>query len=149
MAKPNQYGPRDFDGGKQPNSLHFRERWMTNDARDGDDRGRQSPEEAALSARLRHLGDRLDQQRASTPPENAQGTQPADDRSGMARGLRMSTELVAAVVVGGALGWGIDRVLGISPWAFIVLLLLGFVAGILNVMRAAGMVAERNWHGKQ
>jgi ATP synthase protein I len=130
-------------GGQQPNPLHFRERWMTNDARDSKDPGRQTSEEAALSARLRHLGDRLDQQRASAPAENAQSRQSADDRSGMARGLRLSTELVAGVVVGGALGWGIDWVLGTSPWGFIVLLLLGFVAGILNVMRSAGMVTGR------
>jgi ATP synthase protein I len=30
--------------------------------------------------------------------------------------------------------------LGISPWGFIVFLLLGFVAGVLNVMRSAGVV---------
>jgi ATP synthase protein I len=116
---------------------------MANDAREGKEPGRQTSDEAALSARLRHLGERLDQQRASAPVENAQSTQSADDRSGMARGLRLSTELVAGVVVGGALGWGIDRLLGISPWAFIVFLLLGFVAGILNVMRSAGMVGQR------
>ena len=36
-------------------------------------------------------------------------------------------------------GWLIDRLLGISPWGFIVFLLLGFVAGVLNVMRTAGV----------
>jgi ATP synthase protein I len=30
--------------------------------------------------------------------------------------------------------------LGIAPWGFIVFLLLGFVAGVLNVMRSAGVV---------
>jgi ATP synthase protein I len=135
-------------GGKQPNPLHFHGRRMSNDAREGKDPDRQTSEEAALSARLQHLGKQLDQQRPSTPAENARAGQSADDRSGMARGLRLSTELVAGVVVGGALGWGIDWLLGISPWAFIVFLLLGFVAGILNVMRSAGMVAERKWREK-
>jgi ATP synthase protein I len=121
---------------------------MTNDARNDGNRS-QTAEEAALSARLRHLGDQLGQQGAGAPPENVHGTQSAGDRSGMARGLRMSTELVAGVVVGGAFGWAIDRLLGISPWAFIVFLLLGFVAGILNVMRSAGMIAERKWHEKK
>lgn len=136
-------------GGRQPNLLRFRERWMPNDARNGDDPGQQTPEQAALSARLRRLGDRLDQKRTSASAESDQGTQSADDRSGMARGLRLSTELVAGVVVGGAIGWGIDRVLGISPWGFIVFLLLGFVAGILNVVRSAGMVAERDLRSKK
>ena len=46
--------------------------------------------------------------------------------------------------VGAAIGWLLDRWLGISPWGLIVFLLLGFAAGVLNVMRAAGVVRERN-----
>jgi ATP synthase protein I len=49
--------------------------------------------------------------------------------------------LVAGVLVGAAIGWLLDRLLGISPWGLIVFLLLGFVAGVLNVMRSAGLVA--------
>jgi ATP synthase protein I len=60
--------------------------------------------------------------------------------SGYARGFRLSSELVAGVLVGAGLGWFIDRLFGISPWGFIVFLLLGFVAGVLNVMRSAGVV---------
>ncbi len=44
-------------------------------------------------------------------------------------------------MVGAGLGWLIDRWLGISPWGLIVFLLLGFAAGVLNVMRSAGLVA--------
>jgi ATP synthase protein I len=47
--------------------------------------------------------------------------------------------LVAAVLAGAGLGWLIDRWLGTSPWGFIVLLLLGFAAGVVNVIRAAGV----------
>jgi ATP synthase protein I len=56
--------------------------------------------------------------------------------SGLARGLRLSTELVAGVLVGAGIGWGLDRWLGISPWGLIVFLLLGFAAGVRNVVRA-------------
>jgi ATP synthase protein I len=56
--------------------------------------------------------------------------------SGLARGLRLSTELVAGVLVGAGIGWVLDRWLGISPWGLIVFLLLGFAAGVLNVVRA-------------
>lgn len=57
----------------------------------------------------------------------------------MARGFRLSSELVAGVVVGAVIGWGIDRVLSTSPWGLIVFFLLGFAAGVINLMRAAGV----------
>lgn len=56
---------------------------------------------------------------------------------GMGLGFRMAADFVAAVIVGAVLGWGFDALLGTSPWALIVCLLLGFVAGVWNVMRVA------------
>ena len=97
-------------------------------------------DEAALSARLQSLGKRLNQ--VSRPSETESGPRPAADMSAMARGLRLSSELVAGVLVGGGIGWLLDKWLGISPWGLIVFLLLGFTAGVLNVMRAAGVVRE-------
>ena len=47
--------------------------------------------------------------------------------------------------VGEFIGWLLDRWLGISPWAFIVFLLFGFAAGLINLMRSAGVLGERNW----
>ena len=58
----------------------------------------------------------------------------------MGRGLRLSSELVGGVLFGGLIGYGLDYWLGIRPWGFIVFVLLGFVAGILNLMRAAGVL---------
>jgi len=54
---------------------------------------------------------------------------------GMAYGMRMAVDLVAAVFVGGLIGWGLDWVLGSRPWLLLLFFLLGFAAGILNVMR--------------
>jgi ATP synthase protein I len=54
--------------------------------------------------------------------------------------LRLSAEFVAGVLVGAGLGWLVDRLAGTSPWGLIVLLLFGFAAGVLNVMRSAGVV---------
>ncbi|MGB6349242.1 MAG: AtpZ/AtpI family protein [Pseudolabrys sp.] len=114
---------------------------MADGPRGSDDRNEPPDDEAALSARLQRLGNRLAQ--ANRPPENGSGPRQATDASAIARGFRLSTELVAGVLVGAAIGWLLDRWLGISPWGLIVFLLLGFAAGVLNVMRAAGVVRDR------
>jgi len=62
--------------------------------------------------------------------------------SGYGQALKLSSEFIAGIAVGAGLGWFIDRVAGTSPWGLIVFLLLGFGAGVLNVMRSAGVVAE-------
>jgi ATP synthase protein I len=58
------------------------------------------------------------------------------DMSGMGRGFRLASEFVAAILVGAGLGWLIDSFLPTRPWATVVFLLLGFAAGVLNVVRA-------------
>jgi ATP synthase protein I len=113
------------------------------DKRDQDDRKLQPSSEAALSERLRRLGERLEHNTSSKPPD-IPTSRPSDDASGLAQGLRLSTELVAGVVVGGLIGWFLDRWLGISPWGFLVFVLLGFAAGMLNLLRSAGFLPERN-----
>ena len=115
---------------------------MADGTRGKGDRREPPDDEAALSARLQRLGERLES--ASRPSENVSGPRQPADVSAFARGFRLSTELVAGVVVGALIGWLIDRWLGISPWGLIVFLLLGFAAGVLNVMRAAGVVRERS-----
>jgi len=111
---------------------------MADGARDNGNHGTSPTDEAALSARLKRLGERLGQ-RSGRPAEDRPGPSPTSDASAMARGFRLSTELVAGVLLGAALGWLLDHWLGISPWGLIVFLLLGFAAGVLNVMRAAGI----------
>ena len=110
---------------------------MAEGTRDGGSDGDRSAEEAALSARLQRLGERLAQHRTSRKPEAGAGSR--SDPSALARGFRLSTELVAGVLVGAFIGWALDRWLGSSPWGMIVFLLLGFAAGVINVMRAAGI----------
>src|SRR4051794_22598913 len=110
------------------------------DARDKADRDEPPADEAALSARLRELGERLGQHHPGRPSDSEPGQRPTVDPSAMARGFRLSTELVAGVLVGAGIGWLLDRWLGTSPLGMIVFLLLGFAAGVLNVMRVAGVV---------
>src|SRR2546421_13102241 len=108
-------------------------------------RGRDNPsteptEEAALSARLKRLGERLDHARPSHS-DTGQAPRLSSDHSGFARGFRLSSELVAGVLVGAGLGWLIDRGLGTLPWGMFVFALIGFTAGVLNVMRQAGVAS--------
>lgn len=50
-------------------------------------------------------------------------------------GFRVATELLSGVLVGAAIGFFLDRMLDTKPWLLVVFLLLGGVAGILNVYR--------------
>ena len=61
--------------------------------------------------------------------------------TGANRAFRLASEFVAAIIVGAGLGYGIDLLIGTRPWAMVILLLLGFAAGVLNVVRAS---AEMN-----
>ncbi|HEY1980774.1 MAG TPA: AtpZ/AtpI family protein [Xanthobacteraceae bacterium] len=110
------------------------------DASENGKQGKQQTNEAALSARLQRLNEGLARNQAGRPSDSPEADRAAT-ASGYARGFRLSSELVAGVVVGAGIGWLLDRWLGISPWGLIVFLLLGFAAGVLNVMRSAGVVA--------
>jgi len=118
------------------------------DAREHGDRDMPQTNEAALSARLQRLKEGLGQARdRAGPPSGGPGADRATTASGYAKGFRLSSELVAGVVVGAGIGWLLDHWLGISPWGLIVFLLLGFAAGVLNVMRSAGLVAAPRLDG--
>lgn len=45
---------------------------------------------------------------------------------------------VLAIVMGAAIGLGLDRWLGSGPWGFLIFFAIGVAAGILNVYRAFG-----------
>jgi ATP synthase protein I len=51
--------------------------------------------------------------------------------------FKMSTELVAAVVVGTIIGFILDKTFGTKPWLIIIFFFVGVIAGILNVIRSA------------
>ena len=93
-------------------------------------------EKAAFEGRISDLGERLGKVKAQHQTD-AQADLDAEMRGrGMAYGMRMAAELVGAVIVGGAIGWGLDRWFGSTPWLFLLFFVLGFAAGVLNVVRA-------------
>jgi ATP synthase protein I len=98
--------------------------------------GEMTPEERArFEGRLSELGDRLGRVKAQRDAGH-QADRDAEMRGrGMAYGMRMAAELVAAVIVGGVIGWGLDWVVGTRPWLFLLFFLVGFAAGVRNVLR--------------
>src|SRR6478752_2616058 len=118
----------------------------TNDNASGN-RDPSPPDEAALSARLGSLDHRLSELRDNRKIRTDQPGTESGDRaaraSAMALGFRLSSELVAGVAVGAGIGWGFDWLLSTSPFGFIVFMLLGFVAGVVNVVRSAGAGQNR------
>ena len=87
--------------------------------------------------RLRDLGQKLE----DVQRRNVTGSKgPPPSQLGIAG--RFATELVASLIAGGGLGWGLDWLCGhygfhTRPVFLIVFFVLGAAAGIRNVMRAA------------
>ena len=51
--------------------------------------------------------------------------------------FKLSTEMVAAVVVSVIIGFILDNWFGTKPWLILIFFFVGVVAGILNVIRSA------------
>ena len=69
------------------------------------------------------------------PPAPRQEQDTGGESSALAIGLRVGLELVVALVLACAIGYGIDRLLGTRPVFLILFVPLGAAAGILNVWR--------------
>ena len=62
----------------------------------------------------------------------------------MGNAFKLGTELVAAVGVGTIIGFILDSWFGTKPWLIIVFFFLGAAAGMLNVIRAANRMQEKD-----
>ena len=51
--------------------------------------------------------------------------------------FKMSTELVAAVLVGSIIGFIFDSWFGTKPWLILTFFFVGVIEGVLNVVRSA------------
>jgi len=80
--------------------------------------------------------DQAQQRRASKEQGNRQ--------TAFGQAFRLSTEMVAGVLVGGFIGWTLDKWLGTSPWLLLVFFFFGIAAGILNAVRAANEMNRQN-----
>lgn len=64
----------------------------------------------------------------------------------LALAWRLSTELVVSTCVGLGLGYGLDVLLGTTPWILLVGLVFGFAAGIKTVLNTADKMAKDTAH---
>ena len=95
------------------------------------------PSDTELSARLERLNSSLGQVRAKAEVPAPKG-QDTSSKSGVALAFRLGAEFVSGVLVGSLIGYGIDHFFSITPWGLIVFTLVGFAAGVMNMLRASG-----------
>ena len=57
--------------------------------------------------------------------DNRTSREASPEMSGMARGMRIGTEFIAAILVGAGIGYLIDLGVGTSPWGLLIMLLVG------------------------
>ncbi|MGQ0532525.1 MAG: AtpZ/AtpI family protein [Caulobacteraceae bacterium] len=94
---------------------------------------RKPPEDA-----LSDLRRRVDAARGQGGSRNAPAQSPAS------LALRFGGEFGAAIIVGALLGYGADYFLHTSPWGLVIGFGLGFVAGVVNVVRVAQAFNKAN-----
>ena len=85
-------------------------------------------QEKGFDARLKYAKD---------AHRDSKGQERTTRQSGKELGFRIGTELIVAIVIGGAVGFGLDKWLGTAPWLLITCLFLGNAAGLWNIFRLA------------
>ena len=88
----------------------------------------------SFEARLRAARSR---QGMDAPPA-ADSPSTAKENSALGVGMRVGVELVSALAVAIAIGWGLDHWLHTLPLFLVVFLVLGGAAGVANVWRLVG-----------
>ena len=108
-----------------------------------EDRAAEQTRVADLSKRIAEFESRQQEERQHMKAQLPTG--------GMALAGRVTTELVAGVVVGTFIGWAFDNWLGTTPTLMVVFFFIGSAAGMMNVWRAltgqgmaAGFVNEKS-----
>ena len=97
-------------------------------------RGSSDRETEAIKRRLHDLEGRVRDAKARHEPAPLQ---PQARGAAMGQALKLATEMIAGVAVGGFIGWWLDWVFGTQPILMVVFLVLGAAAGITNVVRSA------------
>ena len=95
-------------------------------------------DDAAMHARLDKLSGDLDSRRAAEAVQTRK-TEAKQGDGGLGRGMGMAmrvvSELIAGIAVGGAIGYGVDRLFHTKPLFLILLGLAGTAGGFWNIIR--------------
>jgi ATP synthase protein I len=87
--------------------------------------------------KIDELDSRLRQEREKSAKSNSSGRQGSGvSHRQTAVAYRVLVDMIAGLLVGGFLGYWLDRWLGFAPWGLVTFLILGFVAGANNAWRA-------------
>ena len=84
---------------------------------------------------------RLEIAKSKILKKNKDSKQSSSSNIGVA--FKLSTEMVAAVVVGTIIGFILDNWFGTKPWLILIFFFVGVVAGILNVIRSAKRIQNK------
>ena len=83
-----------------------------------------------LKDRLKNARNKLKVEKKNVPSSN------------IGQAFKLSTELVAAVLVGTIIGFILDNWFDTKPWLIIVFFFLGSIAGIMNVIKTANRMQK-------
>tara|TARA_B100001996_G_scaffold217231_1_gene166994 strand:- start:68 stop:355 length:288 start_codon:yes stop_codon:yes gene_type:complete len=87
-----------------------------------------------LKTRLRIAKSKIDKKSLNNNNKSA---------SSLGIAMKLSTEMVAAVVVGTIIGFILDTWFDSKPWFIIIFFFVGVVAGITNVIRSAKLMQNK------
>ena len=79
---------------------------------------------------------------AKDKAKNKYSNRNSKSASNIGQAFKLSTELVAAVVVGTIIGFILDKWFGTKPWLIIIFFFVGVIAGITNVIKSAKKLQE-------
>ena len=82
-------------------------------------------------------------ERIQTANSNNSTLSKKKNESGAGFGFKISTEIIAALVVGVGIGLIVDKYLGTKPFGLIIFFIFGAIAGFLNVYRVMRRIEKQ------
>jgi len=88
--------------------------------------------------KLKNLKERIESAKLKNNPN-----QNIKKESGAGFGFKISTEIIAALIVGVVIGLVVDKYLGTKPFGLIIFFIFGALAGFLNIYRVMRRIEKQ------